>query len=230
MSQTRKAVIFFLSFFIALMSISLVFQVISPLIVNMDESVMFNIISPLFTTIGLVLFIVFQALIRFMFYKKHLKSNASLVTANITKFGMKERLLPYALLILIHLPPFLGQIIFDYTFMIRILLFIGSIIVIELLLRISNRNTKVFLQRNGILITGFDGRTEIPFGVSISINNDSGFYSYNDIEDYTVLPDRIELRIINGYGKIVFLANGEMKRQITGLMVQNKVPVRKVTE
>ncbi|WIV13492.1 hypothetical protein [Proteiniborus sp. MB09-C3] len=230
MSQTKKVAIFFLSFFITLIAISLFFQSMNPLMVKMDESVMFNIISPLFTTIGLVLFIILQALIRYIFYRKILNSNTSFVSANISKFGMKEKLIPYAFLILIHLAPFLGKIVFDYTFMIRILLFIGSVIIIELLLRISNRSTKVFFQRNGILITGFDGRIEIPFGVHINIINDSGFYSYNDIEEYEVFPDRMELKLINNYGKIVFMANGELKRQVTGLMVQNKIPVKNVTE
>lgn len=230
MSQTRKAVIFFLSFFITIIALSLLFQFISPSLVNMDESVMFNVISPLFTTAGLIIFVILQSIIRYLFYKKTLKSNTSFVYANITKFAMKERMLPYAFLLLIHLAPFLGKIVFDYTFMIRILLFIGSIIIIELLLRISNKKVKVFFQRNGILITGFDARIEIPLGVSINIYNDSGFYSYKDIDEYAVLQDRMELKLINNYGKIVFMANGELKRQVTGLMVQNKVPIRKVTE
>ncbi|SCG83881.1 hypothetical protein DW1_2317 [Proteiniborus sp. DW1] len=230
MSQTKKAVIFFLSFFTIIILLSLLFQSMSALFVNMNESLMFNVISPLFTTIGLVMFLILQSVIRYLFYRKTLNSNTNLVYASITKFGMKERMLPYAFLILIHLAPFLGNIIFDHTFMIRILLFIGSIIIIELLLRVSNKKTKVFFQRSGILIAGFDARLEIPLGVSINIKNDSGFYSYNDIEEYAVLPDRIELKLVNSYGKIEFMANGELKRQITGLMVQNKVPVKKAAE
>ncbi|MFA5524214.1 MAG: hypothetical protein WDA24_07635 [Tissierellales bacterium] len=226
MSQTRKAVIFFLSFFIALVLVSLLFQIISPLIANMDQGTIFNIISPLFTTIGLLLFILLQALIRYMFYKKLLTSDVSLVSANITKFGLKERLLPYTILMFIHLPAFLGQIVLNYTFIIRILMIIGSIIIIELLLRITNQNTRVYLRNNDILITGFDGRSEIPFGVSININNDSGFYRYKDIENYKVLPNHIELKIVNGYGKITFIANEEMTKQATELMKEKEVPVR----
>lgn len=230
MSQTKKAIIFFISFFTTIILLSLIFRTMSVLFVNMSESIIFNVISPLFTTIGLVMFFIMQALIRYLFYRKTLKSNSNLVYASISKFGLKERMLPYAFLILIHLAPFLGNIIFDYTFMIRILLFIGSIIIIELLLRVSNKRTKVYFQRNGILITGFDARIEIPLGVSINIKNDSGLYSYNDIEEYTVLADRMELKLVNSYGKLEFMTNGELKRQITGLMVQHKIPINKVVE
>jgi len=230
MAQTRKAVIFFLSFFITLLATSLFFQLISPAIVDKDQSVMFNIISPLIATIGLVVFMLLQGLIRYLFYRKTLVSNTNLITANIYKFSFKERLLPYLFLILINLAPFLGTIIFNYTFLIRILIFIGAIIIIEILLKISNKKTNVFFQRNGILITGFDVRIEIPFGINMNIHNDSAFYNYNDIKDYIVLPDHIELNIINDYGKIEFMADEELKRQVTGIMMQNKIPVKKVME
>lgn len=230
MSRAKKTTIFILSFFITLFSISLIFQFVGPFIINLNQSVMFNIVSPLISTIGLFFFIILQALIKYMFNKKILNSNATLVSANISKFGIKERLLPYAFFLLIYLVPLIRGIVFDYTFMIRLLLFIVSSIIVELLLRVSNNNTKVFFQRNGILIIGFDARTEIPFSMNIFIYNDSGFYSYRDIKEYSLFPDRIELTLVNDIGKIVFMANGELKRQVTGLMVQNKIPVKKVSE
>lgn len=230
MSQTKKTTIFILSFFITLFSLSLIFQFIGPLVINLNQSIMFNIFSPLISTMGLFFFIILQALIKYMFSKKILNSNASLVSANISKFGIKERLLPYAFFLLIYFVPLIRVIVFDYTFMIRLLLFIVSTIIVELLLRVSNNNTKVLFQRNGILIIGFDARTEIPFGMNSIIYNDSGYYSYRDIKEYSVFTDRIELTLINDLGKIVFMANGELKKQVTGLMVQNKIPVKKISE
>lgn len=230
MGQTRKGVIFFLSFFLTLFAISLFFQTMNPVIINMNQSVIFNIISPLITTVGLVMFMMLQGLIRYLIYRKTLINNTNLITANIANFSFKERLLPYLFLILINLPLFLGDITFDYTFLVRILIFIVTIIIIEILLKISNKKTNVFFQKNGILITGFDVRIEIPFGINMNIYNDSAFYSYNDIKDYLILQNHIELNIINDYGKIVFTADEELKRQVTGIMVQNKVPVKKVME
>lgn len=230
MSQTKKTVFFFLSFFITIILVSLSFQSISSLIVDKDQSVMFNIISPLFTSIGLFIFALMQALMKYMSNRKALTTNTNLVSANINKFNIRERLLFCVFLILIYAVPVFGRMVFDYTFMLRILFFVGSIIIVEMLLRISNKNTKVFFQRNGILITGFDVRIEIPFGRNIDIYNSSGFYSYRDIEEYSVFPDHMELSLINDYGKIVFMTSGELKRQVTGLMVQNKIPVKKVSE
>lgn len=230
MSQTKKTVVFLISFFITLFATSLSFQFIAPLVIGLEQSAIFNIVSPLISTIALLIFIILQALIKYMFNRRALVSNANLVSANISKFGIKERLLPYAFFLLIYFIPLLKGMIFDYTFMIRILLFIGSVVIVEILLRISNNRTKIFFQRNGFLITGFDARAEIPFGMNTIINNDSGFYSYKDIKEYLVFPDRIELKLINDIGKIVFMANGELKRQFTGLMVQHKIPVKKVSE
>lgn len=230
MSLTKRTVIFLISFFITLLVTSLAFQLLGHFIIGMNQSSIFNIVTPLITTLALLIFIILQALVKYLFNRKNLISNASLISANISKFGIKERMLPYAFLILIYLIPILRGMIFDYTFMIRILLFIVSVFVVELLLRISNTKTKVFFQRNGILITGFDARAEIPFGMNTIIKNDSGLYSYKDIQEYIILPDRIEFTLINDLGKIIFMANGELKRQVTGLMVQNKIPVKKVLE
>lgn len=230
MSLTKKAVIFLLSFFLTLIVVSLTSQYISPLVINMDQNLIINIVAPLFATIGLFFFIVIQALIRYMFIKRILTTNTNLVSANIGKFNIKERLLFYVFFILIYFVTLLGKMIFDYTFMIRILLFIGSIIIAEMLLRMSNKSTKIFFQRNGILIIGFDVRIEVPFGQNVDVYNNSGFYSYNDLKDYSIFPDRMELSLINDLGKIVFMANGELKRQITGLMVQNKIPVKNISD
>lgn len=230
MSLAKKTVISFLTFFLSLFIISTFSLVISPVISSMNENIVINIAIPFFSTLVLISFALLQGLIRYLFHKKALDSNTTLLSVSISKFIMREKIIFYLLLIFFYLLPLLRGIIFDYTLLIRIMLFIGSVFFIQMLLRKSNKNTKIFFQRNGLLITGFDARIEIPFRLNVYIHNDSGYYSYNDIENYFIYSDRIELYLVNSIGKIVFHANGELKRQVTGLMVQNNIPIRNISE
>lgn len=228
MSQTKKIVIFLLSFFIAVFTLSFAFQKISFLLVDTDPNIINNIISPLLITLGILFLILIQTIIKYIVNKKILKTNESLASASITKFKAKERFLPYTLLIIVYIIPLTREFVFNNTTIIRLLLFIGAVMIIEVILRISNKNIKIYFLKNGVLILGFDTRIEIPLGTSMNLYNDSGFYSYSYLKEYLILQDRIILFLRNDYGQIEFLANNELKRQFTGLMAQNKIPVRKV--
>jgi len=61
-----------------------------------------------------------------------------------------------------------------------------------------------------------------------STYNDSGYYSYIDIdiEDYFILPDSIGLYISLGKGKISFKVDDETKRQVKGILLQQKIEVK----
>lgn len=228
MSQTKKIVIFLLSFFISVFTLSFVFREISFLLVDTDPNIINNIISPLLITLGILFLILIQTIIKYIVNKKVLKANESLASAPITKFKAKERFLPYALLIIVYIIPLTREFVFNNTTIIRLLLFLGAIMIIEVILRISNKNIKIYFLKNGVLIHGFDTRIEIPLGANMNLYNDSGFYSYSYLKEYLILQDRIILFLRNDYGQIEFLANNELKRQFTGLMAQNEIPVKKV--
>lgn len=227
MSIAKKTVLFLFSLFSSIMFVSMLSLIISPMVQELSLNVISNIIYPLFFTIGLLFFIFIQALFRYIMNKKTLSANSTLLSINISRFTLKEKLWLYLLVAVVYFASFFKGIILDYTLIIRILLFVGTIVIIEALLRLSNKNMKIYFLRKGIVVSGFDIRVEIPFGQSVDIHNDSGVYSYYDIDSYFIFPEHVELYLINEQGKLEFKIDEETKRQVMGILVQQKIEMRK---
>ena len=227
MSIAKKTVLFLFSLFSSIIFVSILSVAISPLVQSLSQSVISNIIYPLFFTIGLLFFIFIQALFRYLVNKKTLSENTILFSVKTSKFTLKEKLWLYLLVAVVYFASFFKGIILDYTLVIRILLFAVTIVIIEALLRTSNKNINIYFLRKGIVVSGFDIRVEIPFGQSVDIHNDSGVYSYYDIDSYFIFPDHVELYLISEQGKLEFKVDEETKRQLMGILVQQKIEMRK---
>jgi len=227
MSITKKTILFLVSLFASLMLLSAISLIINPIVQNLSFNIIMNIIYPILYSITLLFFIIIQALIRYFMNINVLKKNTSLLSVGIHKFSFREKLWLYLLIAVIYFVPLLNGVILDYTFIIRILMFLLALIIIESLLIFSNKNLNINFLDSGILITGFDSRIVIPFGHNVLISNDSGFYNYYDIDNYFIYPDKVVLFLRNEQGTLSFKANEEVKRQVKGIMVQKEVKMKK---
>ncbi|RKD30107.1 hypothetical protein [Thermohalobacter berrensis] len=227
MSTIRKTINFFISFFIAIVFMSLLSYIISPFISKLSNETVSNIVYPIFFTLIFVTFTLIQALLRYLHSKKILKENTVLLSVKAEQFRLGEKLWFYGVIILIYFAPLLKNLSLEYINWARVVLFIASIIVFEFLLKYSSETVKIHFMRNGILVSGFDIRINLPIAYNTEIHNDSGYYSYNDVDSYFIFPNHVELFLILEQGRLVFNADNEIKRQITGLLKQKKIKMRK---
>ncbi|WP_427339825.1 hypothetical protein [Caloranaerobacter sp. DY30410] len=229
MSNAKKTANFIMAFFSTIMFISIVSRIVMPYISNLSENMVNNVVFPILLTIALLFFGSFQGLLRYSYNKRILKNNAVLLSVNIDNFNLNERLWYYLLVALIYFVPIFRNPISSKMIIIRVVLFIITLALIEVLLRLSNKTIKIYFLKNGILITGFDIRIGLPIVYGTQIHNDSGYYSYNDIENYFIFPDYIDLYLILKQGKLTFKSNSELARQVSGILKQNKIEMKKFT-
>ncbi|EOD00430.1 hypothetical protein [Caldisalinibacter kiritimatiensis] len=226
MSGVKKTVNFLISFFATIVFLSLLSNIIRPLIINYSENTITNIIYPLYITIAFLFFIFSQALIRRIRSNKILNENAILLSVNADKFNLNEKLWFYVIVVLIYFVPFIKNPTLNNLSISRIVLFILTMVGIELLIRYSSKTIKIHFLRQGMLVSGFDIRIDLPIGIGNVVHNDSGVYTYHDIEGYLIYPDHIEFFLTMERGKLIFHTDSEITRQIKGIIKQNRIPVK----
>jgi len=87
-----------------------------------------------------------------------------------------------------------------------------------MIIRRSNKSNYHFL-KDGIVVSGFDIRINLPVVYGTSI--------YNDLDSYFMFSDHVELFLILEKGVLSFATNNELNRKILGLLQQNKIKLRK---
>ncbi len=228
MKNSKRFIIFILSFFATLFYLSVMTIVLRPLTLISSTNTIQYIIYPIYSTSALFFFVCFQALLRHQFYGKILLNNSILLSVKADKVTITDRLWFYMFLGLIFARTIINGFSASPVVLITILILIIAVIVVELLLRFSINTIKINFLRNGILITGFDARISIPIAfLGSNIRNDYGFFSYNDIDGYFIFPDRIELFLLMERGKIIVETDSETKRQMMGIIAQQKIKLKK---
>lgn len=223
----KKSVSFFISFFATLAFLSIISYIVNPLMVIYSNEIIINVFYPLIFTIALIFFAFFQSLLRYYFNKKVLNNSKVFLITKCDKFLLKEKLWFYVFVALIYFAPVIRALSLSYLNFSRITLFIMSIGIVELLLRISSRSMKIYFLDKGILVTGFDMRIEIPMGQGLYIHNDSGYYIYENFDGYIPYGDKIELYMSMESGKIVVPTDKEKMAQIMFILKEKKIKIRK---
>lgn len=226
MSSTRKTIVFFLSFFSTIIFLSLVSLVISPLVSESNEYVLINVIYPLFFSLGFIFFLFSQSLVKYLLNKRLLSKDTVLLTLRADGFSLTDKIWIYLIIALIYFVPVLAQLSISLLTLPRIILFITSLIIGHLLIKLSSNRLSIHFLRNGIIVNGLDLRVDFPMIQSQSTYNDSGYYSYLDIESYFILPESVDLYIALGRGKISCNIDDETKRQVKGILLQQKIEVK----
>lgn len=226
MSGLKKSLVFFVSFFATLALISIISYAISPFLDNIDNQVMRLIIYPTVFSIALIFFVLLQGLLKYYINKKILDENTVLFKVHIEKFNLNQRLWLYILAILIYFVQLFKAFSFNFLSFVSILLFLATLVILEGLIRFSKKTVKIYFLRNGILVTGFDIRIELPFVYGTEIFNDSGFYEYADIDGYFIFSDHMDLFLVFDQGRLTFKIDDEIKRQALGLFKEQKIKMK----
>lgn len=227
MSGSKKTIVFIFSFFATILFLTILSPIINSIIMETEKNWISEVLVLFTYTLAFIFFLLFQSLIKYLKNNKFKKENTILLSAKIDRFILSERIWIYLILVLIYFVPFLRTLSITYVTPIRIVMFIISVVLIESLIRFSNNSLNIVFIRNGILISGLDIRIELPILYGSNIHNNSGFYSYNDIENYFIFPDHVELYLILDQGTLTFHSNSELNRKVLGILKQNKIPMKK---
>lgn len=143
---------------------------------------------------GLVFLICFlflgglQGLIRTI-YLKHHNRTSSIMKFPINHFQIGDKTIYYIVPLILYIVPLFKGIYVNEILVIRIIIFIITIILIELWLRLSKKHTHCYFLRTGLLVTGFDIRLDFP--LQSSLDNASGFYPYEKFQEYILFKDQL---------------------------------------
>ncbi|MTI67536.1 MAG: hypothetical protein FH753_13200 [Firmicutes bacterium] len=226
MSGTKKTINFIISFFATILFLSIISNFLSPLLFNLNNLV-YEIISLSIYTLSFLFFMFMQNLLRHFKNSKIIEDNKEFLSLKTSKYSITEKLWIHVFILIIYFLPVLRTQSFNSFSLTRLVMFIISITLIELLIRYSDSTMQVHFLRKGIVILGTDIRIGAPIMYGKRIYNDSGYYSYNDIKEYFIFPDRVELYLIHDQGKIIAKVNNENKNQLKGLFQQQKIPMKR---
>lgn len=227
MSGTRKSFLFFISFFITIFFMSIIGFILRPLLENISDYTFYNIVSPILYTIYLIVFLLIESAIRRLYTRKFLNQSEILFKAETNGFNLSTRLIIYLALVLIYFLSLFKDFTIESISIPRIILFIISFLIIELLLKLSNKTIYGYFTRDYIIISGWDLRLSLPIIYGPHVHNDSDVYSYNDIKEYFIFPTYIELYLISDSGKLVFDLDSESSRKFKGVLMQKNIPMKK---
>ncbi|WP_026476682.1 DUF5673 domain-containing protein [Alkaliphilus transvaalensis] len=167
-------------------------------------------------------FAVIQAFTRhFLFYKYRKESNA-VMSYPIKSFYIGDRLVYYIVPFFIYLLPIFRQSYLTEIVVLRIGLFIITILFFEGLLRYSKSKTTADFLKDGILVRGIDLRLDFP--LTGRIINMSGFYPYEKIDSYLIRESSVELKLSSEFGKIELTFPPEDKSEIKDFIKMMKIP------
>ncbi|WP_130807705.1 hypothetical protein [Senegalia massiliensis] len=227
MSGTKKSILFFASFFITIFFMSIVGVIFRPFLENIDDYTYYNIVSPILYTIYLIFFMIIESTIRKIYTKRFLNESTILFKVKTNGFNLSVRLIIYLAIVLIYFISLFRDFSIKSISIPRIILFILSFLIIEFILRISNKSIYGYFTRDYIIISGWDFRLSLPIIYGTNVHNDSDVYTYNDIKDYFIFTDYIELYLIADQGKLVFDIDSELSRKFVGILNQKKIPMKK---
>ncbi|WP_432402290.1 hypothetical protein [Wukongibacter sp. M2B1] len=197
MSNAKRSI----NFAIAFMTVISIFTFIVPMIDFQSLGESTEIIFPnLLFFLFIVLFSFLQFLFRLLLTSKHYVKDKLFFTLNMRSSKLKNRTVLYLGTIMLFLWPVIVSKNISLIKLGNLLNLVIWILVIEALVYLSNKHTKIHFMSYGILIRGLDFRIDIPLGDSLL--NHSGFYSYHDVQSYSIENNYLELVLFNNLGTI----------------------------
>lgn len=225
MPNKKNSITLFVSLIVTLLFITCISIFFNKIAIHSSENTIANLLYPGMFSLALIFFIVFQGLLRTSLNNKVLYDRKPLIELKTDKFTFSEKLWIYAFIIVIYFIPIIKKSSVESFNSTRIILFAITLVVVEILLRISEKTLKIIFLKDGILVSGFDMRLDFPVGNPI--HNPSGFYSYSVIDGFLPFEDHIELFIEYEQGKILAITDETEKNQILDILKQKKIKVRK---
>ena len=214
--RMKKSIAFFISFIVTIIFISLIIVLLKPIK---------STALPIILSIGFIFFMLFQGLLKMSWNNKILKKSTVLIKLENVIFTNVQKSWLFLFLIIIYFSPILREQSFQSVSLNRIFYFLVFTIIVFLLLKFSERTMKVIFTKEGIVVTGLDLRVDISLGQPL--HNTTGFYPYSMISGYLPLANSIELFLEYEQGKILAIADDDIKIQILGILKANKIEMKK---
>ncbi|MCT4662985.1 MAG: hypothetical protein N4A40_14100 [Tissierellales bacterium] len=222
MKSSKKIILFSSAFFISLtflMLISNIFRFINPVL---NPITVWAIYSFTF-----FFFIWCYSFLRHNTLKRSLAGKTVYATANLSTFTFREKSWLYLFPILIYFLPSMMNRSIKYISLSMIVMFVFTMVILELFIRLSQNSMKIYFTNEGILINGIDLRLPVPRIYGSVFHNDSGFHEYSEFKEYFPLPNQVDIYRPYDLGAIHVLTSGDSAKQIQGILSKNKLKIKK---
>ena len=224
MTNTMKTLIFIASMFVFIGIYTLISTVITAFAATIPAFALFALYAA-FLVIAYIAALYSQALIKYKYTEKKLKSAEIALKLPLSPFKFNERLVAYVLPALaVFVPMFSGNPMSPGS-IISVASLIILIIIVELLFYLNSKRMHVYITNKGIAIMGTDIRFEL--GLPLNYTNLSGFYPYERIDNFLAFPDRVIIYQLFDYNVVTIMCSAEESTIIKGLMMKNHVEEKK---
>lgn len=197
MNNTKRSI----NFVVAFMSVISILTFIIP---NINLEALGENMEIIFPNVLFFLFVIVFSFVQFVFRNlitsKHYIKDKIFFSITLKPSRLYSRMISYFVVITLFLWPVIASKKFSNVTLESMLNLLIWALVVEILLYISYKYTKIYFMTDGILVRGLDFRIDIPLNDGIS--NHSGFYSYYDIQKYTVDNNSLKLILYNSRGII----------------------------
>lgn len=223
MSNSKKLLIFFSAFFGTLFFIIALTAFFGGVLKYNNPITDLSI-----KTFSFIFFIFLHASLRKNAMTKIIKELNVVKILPVTKFTLNQKSWLYLVVILIYYLPVLKDRDLSYLNAYNVSLSIIALVLVELLLRLSNKSTFFYFTDKGIAINGLDLRLIIPIVYGGQNYNDSNLYTYDKLHSYVLYDNKIDVE--DNYRRKILFIQGDLDslKQVEGLLKRNKVKPKKV--
>ncbi len=223
MNNTMRTIIFIVSLFTFLFFFILINSVVSPEAILDSPNV--AVLVALLYMAGYIVALYSQALIKYLYTRKHMKGSDIIKILPAKSFAMRDRLIILMLPIIAVIMPMVQKREVTSENL-RSLAYLAVLaLIIEVLFFINNRTLKAYVADKGIAISGIDFRLELS--IPFSYSNAAGWYPYERIENYLAFGNKVILYPTYDMGIITLECSEDEVKQIKGLLVSKKIPERR---
>lgn len=218
MNNTKRSI----NFAIAFMSVISILTFIIP---NINLEALGKNMEIVFPNVLFFLFIIVFSFVQFLFRifmtSKHYIKDKIFFSINLKPSRLYSRMISYFAVITLFLWPVITSKDFSTITLGSIFNLLIWVLVVEFLLYISYRYTKIYFMTDGILVKGLDFRIDIPLNDGIS--NHSGFYPYYDIQKYTIDNNFLKLILYNSSGMIEGYITDERIKPVAAFLESKEI-------
>jgi hypothetical protein len=223
MNNTMRTIIFIVSLFAFLfffIAINAVFP--SQSVLNPGN---IAVLVPVLYIAGYIVALYTQALIKYLYTKKRMAGTNTVIEVPAKSFELRDRLVILTLPILAVLLPIVQRRQVNAESLRNLVFLVILAIVIEVLFFINSKTLKAYVTDKGFAVNGIDFRLELS--IPFSYTNAVGWYPFERIDNYLAFENKVLLYSTYDLGAITLECNEEQLKQIKGLLIAKKIPVRK---
>lgn len=218
MNNTKRSIGFVLAFMTVISIITFILPNINLESLESNIEVVFpNILFFLF----IIVFSSVQFIYRMILTSKHYVRDKIFFFLDIKPSKIYNRLILYLAVFTLFLWPAIASKDLSFISIKSIFNLIIWISIVEILLYISYKHTKIYFMTDGILIRGLDFRIDVP--LNDKLTNHSGFYPYYNIQKYSIEKNQLILYLFNTMGTIEGYIPTDKTKPISAFLESKKI-------